>query len=98
LAAGSRSGSMTLARSLINAGDNRMDRPELGSKLTRRVAVRSAAVDEIVHGRQVDFIKIDVQGWESEVFDGMKRVMTCNPALQICFEYWPCGLREAGRD
>jgi FkbM family methyltransferase len=98
LAAASRSGSMWLARSLVNAGDNRIAQLELESKLTRRVAVRSATVDEIVDGRPVDFIKIDVQGWESEVLSGMKRVLTCNPAVQIHLEYWPYGLREAGCD
>ena len=98
LAAGARSGSMTLARSLINAGDNRMAGVASGSTLTREVAVRAATVDEIVDGCQVDFIKIDVQGWEGEVFEGMQHVMTCNPALQICFEYWPYGLRRAGCD
>ena len=96
LAAGSRSGEMTLARSLVNAGDNRMERSGSPSGFVRRTVVPVATVDEIVAGRPVDFVKVDVQGWESEVLRGMTRVIASNPVLQIFLEYWPYGLRKAG--
>jgi hypothetical protein len=39
---------------------------------------------------------MDVQGWESEVFKGMDEVLRNNQDLQIYFEFWPQGLRNAG--
>ena len=95
LAAGSERGRSVLHRSGINAGDNRLARHE--SAVSRSVEVNIATLDEIVRGRRVDFIKMDVQGWEGEVIAGMQQVLT-NPELQICFEYWPYGLRNAGHD
>ena len=97
LAAGSRPGRMTLSRSLANAGDNRLT-PRRGPGLTRMVDVQVATVDELAAGHPVHFIKMDVQGWEGEVFRGMQRVLDENPDLQILFEYWPYGLRNAGYD
>jgi hypothetical protein len=46
----------------------------------------------------VDFIKIDVQGWEFEVLKGMAQIWRANPALSVYFEFWPFGLRRAGCD
>jgi FkbM family methyltransferase len=97
MAAGSHSGRMVLSRSLLNSGDNRLATVP-GQVIKRSVDVRVRALDEIVCGSRVDFVKIDVQGWEAEVLAGMKRILDSNPALQICFEYWPQGLRNAGCD
>jgi FkbM family methyltransferase len=97
VAAGARSGRMVLSRSLANAGDNRLS-GKRDSQFCRPVEVRVATVDEIVGERRVDFVKLDVQGWEGEVLRGMQRVLRSNPRLQICFEYWPHGLRDAGWD
>ena len=97
VAAGSSSSVGVLARSLVNAGDSRMS-PGHASELRRSVEVRVVTIDEIAAGERVDFIKIDVQGWEGEVIRGMHQVLTYNPAVQIRFEYWPYGLRAAGSD
>src|ERR1044072_237722 len=97
VAAGSHAGRMVLSRSLLNSGDNRLAGvPEQAIK--RSVSVRVKTADEIVAGSPVDFVKIDVQGWEAEVLAGMKQILDFNPALRICFEYWPRGLRNAGCD
>ena len=97
LAAGSRAGEMVLSRSLLNAGDNRLS-SERRREPTRPVVVKVARIDEIAHSGAVDFVKIDVQGWEAEVLDGMNRLLSQNARLQICLEYWPRGLRNAGAD
>jgi len=96
LAAGSRSGVMVLHRSVVNTGDNRMSTKP--PALTEPVNVRVATVDETVSDRRIDFIKIDVQGWEGEVVQGMRRLLGSNPCVQVYFEYWPYGLRKAGID
>lgn len=95
-AAAARPGSLTLYRSLVNAGDNRVGGHS--SSTTRRIDVQARTVDEIAGGRRLDFVKIDVQGWEGEVFRGMKQVIERNPAMEILFEFWPFGLKRAGCD
>ena len=96
-AAGASHGSMRLYRSLVHSGDSRMvfQQP---SRLRQSVEVEVRTIDELVAGQRVDFIKVDVQGWEGEVFKGMKEIFARNPGLQISFEYWPFGLRAAGCD
>jgi FkbM family methyltransferase len=93
-AAGASASRMVLSRSLINAGDNRLA-PNRTPSLTRQVDVRVTTIDEIVAQRAVDFIKIDVQGWEAQVFEGMQEVFRANPGIQLLFEYWPYGLERA---
>jgi FkbM family methyltransferase len=95
LALGARAGAGTLHRSLIHGGDNRIA-PGLNDKITKSVEIRIATLDEAVGARRVDFIKMDVQGWESEVFQGMDQVLRNNENLQIYFEFWPQALRNAG--
>ena len=64
--------------------------------LSRRVEVPVIPLDDVIRDRPVDFIKIDVQGWEMEVLRGMTGAMERNAALRIYFEYWPRGLKHAG--
>ena len=64
------------------------------------MSVRVERLDQILAGERVDFIKLDVQGWELEVFRGMEGLLHAsgNAALAIFFEFWPQGLRDAGSD
>jgi hypothetical protein len=54
------------------------------------------ALDDVLAGQPVDFVKMDVQGWEWEVFSGMQNTLAANPSLRIYFEFWPYGLVGAG--
>ncbi len=93
LALGSRTERATLYRRPFNSGDNRLS----ASPAHRdAVAVNVARLDDILSGEKIDFIKMDVQGWEPEVLRGMQQTVINNPALTIYFEYWPEGLRKAG--
>jgi FkbM family methyltransferase len=61
------------------------------------VAVRS--VDSFVAARNlqnISFIKIDVQGYELAVSEGMRQTLEKFPGLSIAFEYAPDGMRELG--
>ncbi|KXW55840.1 FkbM family methyltransferase [Ferrovum sp. PN-J185] len=49
-------------------------------------------------GQRVDFVKIDVQGFEWSVFQGAKRILTENKNIKILMEYWPWGLKKASSD
>lgn len=49
-------------------------------------------------GQQVDFIKIDVQGYELSVLQGAERVLRENQDIRIFMEFWPYGLLKASVD
>jgi FkbM family methyltransferase len=91
-ALGAQKGHLHLDISSLNTGDNRIRRD---ASAGTRVEVRP--LDSLIRG-QVDFIKIDVQGWEFEVLRGMTRILEENPRIVLCFEFWPYGLRAAGED
>ena len=94
-ALGSASGSAVLCRSLLNAGDNSLA-PSPCRDECRCSAVNVSTLDAVLAGQPVDFIKMDVQGWEWEVFSGMRNTLAANPSLGIYFEFWPYGLLRAG--
>ena len=93
LALGSQAAEGTLYRTSFNSGDNRL---KASPAHQDAVPVHIARLDDLLPGVEIDFIKMDVQGWEAEVFRGMNRILLANPALTIYFEYWPEGLRRAG--
>ncbi|MBP2486001.1 FkbM family methyltransferase [Rhizobium leguminosarum] len=51
--------------------------------------------DYFLPGQQVDFIKIDVQGYELSVLKGAERVLRENRDIRIFMEFWPYGLSKA---
>jgi FkbM family methyltransferase len=96
-ALGARAEAKVLYRSRVNSGDNRLarsDRPDW----FHEVDVKTETLDSMLGNTSVDFIKIDVQGWELEVLKGMTGVCNNNPELRIYFEFWPFALRRAGCD
>lgn len=93
MAAGERRSEGVLRRSPFNRGDNRMTDSVL---LGGTVPVEIAPLDELVHGRRVDFVKIDVQGYEMQVLRGMGATLAANEGIRVYFEYWPEGLGYAG--
>lgn len=46
-------------------------------------------------GQRVDFIKIDVQGYELSVLQGAERVLRENRDVRVFMEFWPYGLSKA---
>lgn len=46
-------------------------------------------------GQRVDFIKIDVQGYELSVLQGAERILRENRDIRIFMEFWPYGLSKA---
>jgi FkbM family methyltransferase len=94
-AVAAHSGHATLLRHALHSGDNYLgDRTSFAHAEQHVVDVRT--LDDVLAGRKVDFIKIDVQGWEGAVIEGTGRVFDANPGLTICFEFWPRGLARAG--
>jgi FkbM family methyltransferase len=95
MALGDKRGSGRLNRGLFNSGDNRLVAP--GQHATgSAVDTQITTLDEFLDGAAVDFIKMDVQGWEVHALRGMEKTLADNPRLQLYVELWPYGLRLAG--
>lgn len=92
VAAAEKHGSMALVCSAYNSGNNALG---CGAADGPAVAVKVAPLDSIIAGRKVDFIKIDVQGWEAAVLRGARETLTANRPLVVRLEVWPKGLRRA---
>jgi FkbM family methyltransferase len=61
------------------------------------IPVDGVSIDDYVGKRfPVDFIKMDIQGYELNALHGMERTIGANPALVIFSEFWPYGFRQCG--
>ncbi len=97
-AAADREAKMTLHISKDNRGDNRLYEPD---PKWPKVTVSARPADELLKEAgvsQVDFIKIDVQDFESSVIAGLKNTLDQSENLILIAEFWPQGLRDAGSD
>ena len=92
-AAGETRSRGTLRCSRLNSGDNRLTDSLKGPSFP----VEVMPLDDILPTEQVHFVKIDVQGYESQVVRGMQAIMDRSPDIKVFFEYWPAGLAHAGR-
>jgi len=63
----------------------------------RTRTVEQLPLDEIVTG-PVGVVIIDVEGAELEVLEGMKNIMANSPRLTVFAEWFPAGMKSAGRD
>jgi FkbM family methyltransferase len=103
LAASSKSGSSTFYVSSSNCGDNRLadsaqqdDNDEWNS-----MTVACVTLDELFIEKDLplpDVIKIDVQGFEADVIAGCIDILQRKKAITLMIEFWPEGLRAAGKD
>jgi Methyltransferase FkbM domain len=64
--------------------------------MVRRSGAPRRPPDFILDASRIDFVGIDVQGWEYQVFLGMERIVRESLGLRIFFEHWRLGLRNAG--
>lgn len=72
--------------------------PGTGAKVSR---VAMTSVDSFARKNElqnVAFIKIDVQGYELAVCEGMRETLGNFPKAAVCFEYSPEAMRELGFD
>lgn len=67
-----------------------------GSGERPHYSVPAIAVDDYLDGRQVDFIKMDIQGAEGRALEGMERTLAKHPPRVLITEFWPSALRRAG--
>jgi FkbM family methyltransferase len=87
--------------------DNPADHQVLNEHLVRQlghdveaVDVKAIALDDWALRQNIaspiSFIKIDVQGFEPEVLEGMENLIAANPNLKILIEYSPGALQRLG--
>jgi methyltransferase, FkbM family len=100
-AVGSEPGTATLYRSAWNMGNHRLNAGEAGQAIAQgSINVKLETVDRLVdtHGlRRVDFVKMDVEGYEPGVLAGMGRTIARDHPI-VLTEFWPYGMRDAGFD
>jgi FkbM family methyltransferase len=101
-AVGEAAGSAMLFLDTNNMGDHRLYRvDESGSSPTQRQSVDVAVVrvdDVVASWPRVDFIKMDIQGFELHAIRGMSATLSRNPGVVMLTEFWPFGLRATGSD
>ena len=67
---------------------------QTGGHTSERVAVRP--LDDLVPRGPVRVVKIDAEGYELEVWKGMRRIIVDNPELAVIIEFGPSHLARAG--
>jgi len=79
--------------------DHRTYRPE---EFDEELEIEAVSMDDYMmkkdpaEGGRVDFIKMDIQGFEMQAIQGMQRILRKNHDIKIISEFWPYGLKKAG--
>jgi len=95
-AAGASSGPAVLHLCRTNKADHRTYG---GDNSRQTIGIDMATLDSIVESEtlpSVDVIKIDTQGFELFVAQGMTALLSGNPRVRILMEFWPWGISRAG--
>lgn len=67
------------------------------SETRRTTSINAVALDDYFPlGQQVDFIKLDIQGYELHALKGADRILRENAEIKLLLEFWPYALRQAG--
>jgi FkbM family methyltransferase len=82
--------------SLFNIAEEEFAFP--GDRVTD-ITVPATSLDaHLDSGTPVDLIRMDIEGAEPLVFDGMRQTLERNPRVQIILEFYPPSIRRSGRD
>jgi len=87
---------LILAKDPCNSGNHRLATHQGSPRSGNSTTVRGRSLDDLVDGRRVGFIKIDVQGWELRVLQGARETLGSGEPLSMLVELWPAGLRRNG--
>lgn len=96
-AVASHTGQIQLYESTIQNAENKTWNFS-GSRAVPTRSVPCVRLDDYFKpGDRVDFIKMDIEGFEFEALRGMTRVLDDNKNIQLLTEFWPYGEACAGR-
>jgi len=90
-----KTGKIRLYLSDYNKGDHRIYDSHDGRNSTEIEAIRLDDYFKNYNGR-IDFIKMDIQGAEGGVIQGMPLLLQKTKNLKIATEFWPAGLKRFG--
>lgn len=62
--------------------------------VTERIAIETQRLDAIPLENPIDFIKIDAEGMEPEVWEGMAGIIKCSPKLVVALEWSPRAYKD----
>jgi FkbM family methyltransferase len=79
-----------------NAGDTRT-RTARSHQWYQSVAA-AARGDDLFGSRGFDLVKLDVQGFELDVLQGMPKTIQRSPGIAVVAEFWPKALRDRNVD
>ena len=85
-------GVLSLRRSPTNTGDHRTFAPD-GEAL-----VPSVTLDELLAGQRADVVKIDTQGADHHVVEGLTGALQRDPGCVTLIEFWLDGMQERDVD
>jgi FkbM family methyltransferase len=101
-AVGAQDGTVDLWLNEHHHADHRVITEEFRctGKQQRSVRTRLVSIDQFLraHPGPVSFIKIDVQGYEFAVCQGMEETLNANPDVRLTLEYAPQAMWELGFD
>jgi FkbM family methyltransferase len=101
-AVGAEEGAIELWQNLRHHADHRVITERFRSAVSgvAGISVPMISIDQFLvrNPGPVSFVKIDVQGFELPVCQGMSRTLEMNPDLTIVLEYAPSALRDLGFD
>lgn len=93
-AVAAENGKLTLYTSDLLNIDHRTYEPE---SYSGKYDVEKIAIDNFIQNKfKVDFIKMDIQGFEMDALKGMTVTLKANTDLIMLTEFWPYGLLQAG--
>ena len=93
-AAGPVTGTTNIYLSDMLNVDHRTYEPEA---YTSTQQVKMYRPDDLIgQGQPVDFVKMDIQGFEVQALQGMQQILQVNDDIHLLSEYWPYGLKMAG--
>jgi FkbM family methyltransferase len=103
LAATSEQGPQQLRLNPENRGDNRLYRGTYQDTVENweSLPVEGQPLDDVLEERgigEVNFVKIDIQGYEQKAIAGFRRTLGRSKRVILMSEFWPKGLSEAGGD
>lgn len=74
--------------------DHRTYKPDVYDE---EIEIAAINIDHYLgENNKINFIKIDIQGFEMEAMKGMMGVLRDNKEIKMISEFWPYGLRKAG--
>ena len=84
-----------------NRGDNRLYQGTYQGEVEEwdTLPVVGRPVDDVLAElgiEEVNFVKIDIQGYEYQAISGFKETLTRSQTVILMSEFWPKGLKEAG--